>query len=76
MREFALCAASLLLCSSLRAQQAFEPIQPGGLAFSGSVRDLVENRERLAPAGNAVIQAVYPKGKDGHLAFLEANYRF
>ena len=27
-------------------------------------------------AGKSVIQAIYPKGKDGHLAFLELNYRF
>jgi hypothetical protein len=27
-------------------------------------------------AGKSVIQAIYPKGKDGHLAFLEMNYRF
>ncbi len=27
-------------------------------------------------AGKSVIQAVYPNGKDGHLAFLETNLRF
>ena len=27
-------------------------------------------------AGKSVIQAIYPKGKDGHLEFLEATYRF
>jgi hypothetical protein len=27
-------------------------------------------------AGKSVIQAIYPKGKDGHLAFLEFNYKF
>jgi alginate export protein len=26
--------------------------------------------------GKSVIEAIYPKGKDGHLAFLEANLRF
>ena len=26
--------------------------------------------------GKSVIQFIYPKGKDGHLAFLETNYRF
>ena len=27
-------------------------------------------------AGKSVIQAIYPKGKDGHLAFLEMTYKF
>jgi hypothetical protein len=26
--------------------------------------------------GKSVIQSIYPKGKDGHLAFIEANFRF
>jgi hypothetical protein len=26
--------------------------------------------------GKSVIQSIYPKGKDGHMAFLEANFRF
>lgn len=26
--------------------------------------------------GKSVIQSIYPKGKDGHLAFLETNFRF
>ena len=27
-------------------------------------------------AGKSVIEAIYPKGRDGHLGFLELNYRF
>jgi hypothetical protein len=27
-------------------------------------------------AGKSVIQAIYPKGKDGHLAFLELTYKY
>jgi hypothetical protein len=27
-------------------------------------------------AGKSVIEAIYPKGRDGHLAFLEFNYKF
>lgn len=27
-------------------------------------------------AGKSVIDAIYPKGRDGHLAFLEFNYKF
>ena len=53
MRRIALGAASALLCCSLQAQQPFEAIRVGGLTFSGSVRDRVENWEWFTPAGTA-----------------------
>jgi len=54
-----------------------------GLAnlFGGSIDVTINSHFSLSPyygyaAGKSVIQAIYPKGKDGHLAFLELNYRF
>jgi hypothetical protein len=54
-----------------------------GLAnlFGGSIDVTINTHVSLSPyygyaAGKSVIQAIYPKGKDGHLAFLELNYRF
>jgi hypothetical protein len=49
--------------------------------FGGSIDVTINNHVSLSPyygyaAGKSVIQVIYPKGKDGHLAFLELNYRF
>jgi Alginate export len=52
-----------------------------GNFFGGSVDTVVNPHLSISPyygyvAGKSVIQAIYPKGKNGHLAFLELNYRF
>jgi hypothetical protein len=49
--------------------------------FGASVETTVSPHFSVTPyygyaAGKPVIQAIYPKGKDGHLAFPELNCRF
>jgi hypothetical protein len=54
-----------------------------GLAnlFTAGIDATIDSHFSVSPfygyaTGKSVIQAIYPKGKDGHLAFLELNYRF
>jgi Alginate export len=49
--------------------------------FGASIDATINSHFSVSPyygyaAGKSVIEAIYPKGKDGHLAFLELNYRF
>ena len=49
--------------------------------FGASIDATINSHFSVSPyygyaAGKSVIETIYPKGKDGHLAFAELNYRF